>query len=135
LIGQNGVQIRDVWDDIPIAYRGVCMTAFPNYWFVTGPNTGVGTTSIVFMIEQATRYILDCIEMAGKDKLVGVKSDALTAYNANIQAALSKTVWASGCKSWYLREDGRNATLYPYNARTWKKEMRQVREEDFLIDE
>ncbi len=133
IIGQNNAQICDVWDDIPLAYHGVCTAGFPNYWFVTGPNTGVGTTSIIFMIEQAVSYILDCIELARRDTLISVKQQAMLDYNAKIQHALNDTVWASGCKSWYLREDGRNATLYPYSARTWRKQMKKVRTEDFML--
>ena len=35
------------------------------------------------------------------------------AYNKKIQKRLSRTVWASGCKSWYLDENGKNTTLWP----------------------
>ncbi|MGB1251297.1 MAG: flavin-containing monooxygenase [Candidatus Promineifilaceae bacterium] len=133
VIGRNQTRLANTWADIPTAYRGVCTAGFPNYWFVTGPNTGVGTTSIVFMIEQATRYILECIKLADGGNLIEVKPNVEQAYNAEIQAALGETVWASGCKSWYMREDGRIAILYPYDARTWRKSMRRVNSADFQI--
>lgn len=62
------------------------VAGFPNYWTTTGPKTGVGTTSQVFMIEQSTRYILDCIKLSlEKDgALMDVKSEAMAKYNREI---------------------------------------------------
>ncbi len=54
----------------PIAYEGCMVAGFPNYHFVTGPNTGVGSTSIIFMIEQSANLIMNCIKAAGKDGLI-----------------------------------------------------------------
>lgn len=52
VIGQNGRSLHEEWAIDQEAYFGSCVSGFPNYWMVTGPNTGVATTSVVFMIEQ-----------------------------------------------------------------------------------
>ena len=120
------------WADILLAYRGVCTAGFPNYWFLTGPNTGVGTTSQVFMIEQATESILKCLDLGDEGRLIGVSQSAQSAYNEEIQTALGETVWSGGgCQSWYMWDGGRIATLCLYNARTWKRAMRRVHREAF----
>ena len=44
---------------------------------------------------------------------VEVRPEAVAAYNAELQAMMPGTVWASGCASWYLDAQGRNTTLWP----------------------
>ena len=105
----------------------------PNLYLVTGPNTGVGTTSIVFMIEQEVGFILRCIRTAGRRALMQVKESACAAYNAELQAALQQTVWASGCKTWYRRDDGRISTLYPWSAMRFRRQLRRLCLDDFDI--
>jgi hypothetical protein len=34
-------------------------------------------------------------------------------YNDEMQRRLAKTVWSSGCKSWYQTPSGKNVTLWP----------------------
>ncbi|MCJ7815341.1 MAG: NAD(P)/FAD-dependent oxidoreductase, partial [Xanthomonadales bacterium] len=52
VIGPRGRTLAEAWSEAPIAYEGNMVAGFPNYYFVTGPNTGVGSTSVIFMIEQ-----------------------------------------------------------------------------------
>ena len=40
-----------VWDGSPQAHRGTTVAGFPNFFMLLGPNTGLGHTSVVFMIE------------------------------------------------------------------------------------
>ncbi|MGB5579917.1 MAG: NAD(P)/FAD-dependent oxidoreductase [Woeseia sp.] len=124
--GQQGRSLQEEWLNGPEAYQGACVSGFPNYYLVTGPNTGVGTTSVVYMIEQQVDFIMKLIKLANDDKVVSVRQDAQQEYNARIHADLKNSVWASGCKSWYLRPDGKIATLYPYNARSFAAQSRRV---------
>lgn len=129
--GQGGRLLADVWRDGPEAYRGACVAGFPNYFMVTGPNTGVATTSVVYMVEQQVDYIVKLIDAAGDARLIGVTPSAQDAYNADLQASLQQRVWASGCDSWYRRPDGKITTLYPHNARTFRRQVRHPRLADF----
>lgn len=133
ITGPGGRTLAQAWADHAEAYQGASVAGFPNYYLVTGPNTGVGTTSVVFMAEQSLRWILECIETAGNDGLLSVKPEAQQRYNEALHAALATRVWATGCKSWYKRADGRIETLYPHNARSFAKQMRQVRLADFEL--
>lgn len=133
VIGPEGRSLDAQWADIAEAYNGCCVPGFPNLWFTTGPNTGVGTTSVVFMIEQEVRYILDCIRTAGRERLMSVSERATRTYNDAIQAALQHTVWASGCKSWYRRADGRIVTLYPWSALRFRRQLARRVEDDFAL--
>jgi len=133
VIGPGGRTLAETWSDAPIAYEGNMVAGFPNYYFVTGPNTGVGTTSVIFMIEQSANLIMKCIETAGTDDLIEPREEAMRAYDSEIQAALAKTVWATSCSSWYKREDGRITILYPYNAQTYRKRHLKFNRDHFEI--
>lgn len=129
--GRDARVLQDEWDDIAEAHRGTAVAGFPNYWIVTGPNTGVGTTSVIFMIETHVDYILRAMARAGSGT-IEVRPEAQAAYNAEIQSQLKDTVWATGgCDSWYKRPDGRIETLYPGNAAGFRRMLKRVRVEEY----
>jgi cation diffusion facilitator CzcD-associated flavoprotein CzcO len=35
---------------------------FPNFFMLYGPNTNVGSNSIIFMVERQVDYVVDCID-------------------------------------------------------------------------
>ena len=131
--GPGGVRLSDLWADMPRAYKGAFIPGLPNFYMTTGPNTGVGTTSVVVMIEAQLTLILQAIKAAGSDQLIEVSAAAHDRYNENIRAALQNTVWAGDCLSWYKRPDGEIASLYPYNARTFLKDHQQLDTRDFVL--
>ncbi len=133
VVGPGGRSLREAWAEAPMAYEGCMVSGFPNYHFVTGPNTGVGSTSIIFMIEQAANMIINCIRAAGTDGLIAPTEQAMRTYDDEIQEALAGTVWATSCQSWYKRADGRITILYPYNGQTYRRRHRKLRLEDFEI--
>lgn len=133
LVGKDGVSLRDLGLDGEIAFKGATHSQFPNYYMITGPNTGVGTSSVVYMIELQLDYIIKLINAAGSDNLISVKSEVLVRYNERIQDELSRSVWASGCDSWYIREDGKIVTLYPGNARQFAKEHKRLDLNNYVL--
>lgn len=133
ITGTGGRRLADDWSDMAEAYQGVMVAGYPNYFTTTGPNTGVGTTSVVYMIEQTVGWIMRAIEEAGDKGTVDVNPDAQRSYNDRIQADLQKTVWASGCHSWYRREDGKIETLYPYNARAFRRMLSRLNRADLIV--
>lgn len=133
ITGTGGRRLADDWADLAEAYQGVMVAGYPNYFTTTGPNTGVGTTSVVFMIEQTVGWIMRAMSHAGTCGVLDVQPEAQRRYNDRIQADLQKTVWASGCHSWYRREDGKIETLYPYNARTFRRQMGRLEKGDLIV--
>lgn len=120
--GRGGVTLEGLGDAAEAAFKGTAHPDFPNYYLITGPNTGVGTSSVVYMIELQLGYILKLLAAGGRGKLLRLRGEVMRAYNARIQDELSRSVWVSGCKSWYQREDGKIVTLYPGNAKQFAKE-------------
>jgi len=125
--GRDGRALTDVWREGPSAYLGAAVAGFPNLFIMIGPNTGLGHTSMVFMIESQLAYILDCLRVMDRRGLgtVDVRPDAQDAYNGELQRRMRRTVWASGCASWYLAANGRNTTLWP--GFTWEYRLRTRR--------
>jgi cation diffusion facilitator CzcD-associated flavoprotein CzcO len=113
--GRGGRDLRDVWEPGAQAYLGTTVAGFPNLFFLVGPNTGLGHSSIVFMIESQVAYVVDALKKmrTRRLKVVDVKRAVQARYNARIQERLKGTVWSSGCMSWYLTGSRKNTTLWP----------------------
>jgi cation diffusion facilitator CzcD-associated flavoprotein CzcO len=113
--GRGGRSLAEAAGASPQAYLGTAMPGFPNLFKIIGPNTGLGHSSMVFMIESQLAYVMDAIREMDEREIasVEVRPAAVEAFNAELQAKMPGTVWATGCGSWYLDARGRNTTLWP----------------------
>jgi cyclohexanone monooxygenase len=91
------------------------VTGFPNFFMITGPNTGLGHNSMIYMIESGVNYLMQAITAIRSQGLhsLEIKPEVQADYNREVQHRLHGTVWSSGCKSWYLTGGGKNNTLWP----------------------
>ncbi|WP_460713794.1 flavin-containing monooxygenase [Nocardioides dilutus] len=121
ITGHHGRTLAEQWRDSGMtAYKGTTVPHFPNLFFIVGPNTGLGHSSMVFMIESQVAYIRDALRTMRKGgyDVVEVDQAATDRYNAALQGRMKRTVWsAGGCDSWYLDAHGKNTTLWPRS--TW----------------
>jgi cation diffusion facilitator CzcD-associated flavoprotein CzcO len=126
--GRDGVSLSDLWQGSPQAYRGTSVPGFPNLFWIIGANTGLGHSSMVFMIESHLNYVLSALGAMERRHAtrLEVRRDAYDAYNAHLQAKLDGTVWnTGGCSSWYLDRNGRNSTIWPdFTWRFWQQTRR-----------
>jgi cation diffusion facilitator CzcD-associated flavoprotein CzcO len=117
LTGKDGRTLREVWDaDGMSAYNGTVFHGFPNLFMLAGPNTGIGHTSLVYMIEAQFSYLVDALRLMGERGIrsIDVRRDVQASYNEMLQRKLMPTVWnTGGCVSWYLDKNGRNPTIWP----------------------
>lgn len=115
--GRAGRSLAEVWTETgQQAYRGTTVAGFPNFFLLMGPNTGLGHTSVVHMIESQVRYVAGALRAMRRRgaAAIDVRPEAQAAYNERIQAALRGSVWnTGGCASWYLDAHGRNTTMWP----------------------
>lgn len=131
IFGRNGRQLSDVWSAGAEAYRGTTVSGFPNLFAIVGPNTGLGHTSMVLMIEAQVRYVVDALQkILGKHlKSVEINHQAQGHYNRLLADQLANMVWAKGgCVSWYQTSQGKNTTLWPrstiaFRLKTWKFDL------------
>ncbi|WP_312584467.1 NAD(P)/FAD-dependent oxidoreductase [Acinetobacter sp.] len=118
--GLDGVELNEMWKQGAESYYGICVKDFPNLFQLLGPNTLLAHNSVIFMIEAQVEYILQLMQLVDQSQsdAIMVKDQAQDAFNQQVQHMFEKTVWQSGCVSWYQQEGGKNFALWP--TYTWK---------------
>jgi cation diffusion facilitator CzcD-associated flavoprotein CzcO len=114
--GRDGVLLADAWTPTLRAYKGTAVHGFPNLFVLLGPNTGLGHTSVVLMIESQLTQIVKALRHVRRAGGTSVEptAEAQHRYNKRVDDAMTGTVWTSGgCHSWYLDSSGRNSTIWP----------------------
>ena len=129
LTGADGRTLAEHWKDGMAALRGTAVDGFPNLLMLIGPNTGLGNSSMILMIESAVNYAADylrTLDRTGAAALVP-KSSAVREWNDELQRRMTRTVWnTGGCVSWYLDANGRNTTLWPGTTGAYRRATRRV---------
>lgn len=133
--GIEGRELASEWSKGAYAYRSVAVSGYPNLFFTFGPNSGPGHSSALVYMEAQIDYIVAAIfkllEFGWKS--LDVRPEVQDRYNEDIQRRLQATTWNSGCQSWYLTEDGFNATMYPGFATQYVKQLKALDLQDYKI--
>nr|WP_296764932.1 NAD(P)/FAD-dependent oxidoreductase [Rhodococcus sp. (in: high G+C Gram-positive bacteria)] len=127
LVGTDGRTLAETWGGSPSAYRGTTVHGFPNLFLMYGPNTNLGHSSIVYMLESQANYVVSALQQMDDKKLssVEVTEDVQQQYNSWIHDSLAGTVWNSGgCASWYLDSEGKNPVMWPTYTFTFRNSTR-----------
>jgi cation diffusion facilitator CzcD-associated flavoprotein CzcO len=108
IVGRNGTSLEQAWTPRPEAYLSISIPDFPNFFMLNGPNGPVGNFSLIEVAELQMRYILQLIERirAGECREVCATRDALDEFERAREQAAKRTVWVTGCRSWYLDDRG-----------------------------
>jgi cation diffusion facilitator CzcD-associated flavoprotein CzcO len=115
-IAAEGRTLAGEWGAVRRAYLGITVPGFPNLFLLYGPNTNGGTGSVIFTIEAAMGHVLAALaalEQAGGDR-IEVRRGAADAFDRELRAALARTVWHSGCRNWYVDENGNDPNQWPW---------------------
>ncbi|MDB4975233.1 MAG: NAD(P)/FAD-dependent oxidoreductase [Myxococcaceae bacterium] len=117
IYGRGGLELNAAWlDSGAEAYKGTTVKGFPNAFIIMGPNTGLGHSSMVLMIEAQIGYALQAIQLMRSEKLksIEVRPEVQDRYNRWVQKRMARTVWQrGGCVSYYATASGKNTTLFP----------------------
>jgi cation diffusion facilitator CzcD-associated flavoprotein CzcO len=116
VVGRDGVRLDDVWAQRPFAYLSVSVPDFPNLFMLNGPNGPVGNFSLIDVAEAQFAYLMQLIEVLadGRYRAVSASRDVTTRFEAARAEAAKKTVWVTGCRSWYLDDRGLPA-VWPWS--------------------
>lgn len=126
--GREGRDLGAVWGQEGVrTHYGISVAGFPNFFLLMGPNTGLGHTSMVFMIESQIAHVMKALAACEGHGAAAVEptEDVQTAFYEEMQGRLRQTVWGSGCASWYLAGDGRNFTTWPGFATEYRRRTRR----------
>ena len=135
--GRGGVTMAEYFDEHGMqAYKGSTLAGFPNLFFIVGPNTGLGHTSMVFMIESQVAYLVDALRTMDREQIVALEpsEDAQREWTDGIQREMKSTVWSTGgCSSWYLDKHGNNTTLWPRTTFSFRSQLRRFDLEKYVV--
>ena len=137
ILGIKGTNLIEEWSETGAeAFHGTTVSGYPNLALLLGPNTGLGHNSVIHIMESQMNYVLDYLEILEKNgdySYLDVKPQLQKEHNESVQKQFEGTVWASGCKSWYMNKNGRNTTLYPRLTVQFRKETQKVNLEEYSL--
>lgn len=134
--GSDGQTLAQHWDGSPRAHNGVTVDGFPNMYLLYGPNTNLGHSSIVYMLESQAEYVSRLLDLAGAgSSTVEARAEVVDAYADRMDSELAHTVWnEGGCSSWYFDAKGRNSLQWPSYSFRYRKQLRSLDPSDFVIN-
>lgn len=134
--GRDGRTLAEVWGGSPKAYAGTTVAGFPNLFLLFGPNTGLGHSSAVFMMEAQIEHFLRALDLMRDGAAIEPTEEAQAAFVEEVDRKMRGTVWTSGrCRSWYLDRTGRNSTLWPDFTWRFRDRVAHPRAEDYRVVE
>lgn len=133
----TGVDERDLnqeWAEGPQAHLGISVNGFPNLFFMYGPNTNLGHSSIVLMIESQARYLLSLFHQMARDSIqaVEVRADVQQAYNDELAERLADSAWVLIEDSWYL-QGGKVTNNWVGRTIEYRRRTNHARLDDFHL--
>jgi cation diffusion facilitator CzcD-associated flavoprotein CzcO len=123
ITGRDGLDLHKYWQDGAHAYLGITVPHFPNLFVVYGPNTNLGGSSIISMIECQTGYIEQAVALLAREQVdeIEVRERVSQRYDDEVQERLARSVWGSGCASWYQTAGGRVTTNWPGTVQEYRE--------------
>jgi cation diffusion facilitator CzcD-associated flavoprotein CzcO len=133
--GEQPLELSAMWREQPAAtHLGITTAGFPNLYMLVGPNTGLGHNSLVFMIECQVDYIVKAMQHLrdARRDVLRLRPEVQNRDYTVVQKKMKRTVWASGCKSWYQNARGDIDTLWPGYAWQYWLKTRRFQVSDYL---
>ncbi len=123
VVGVHGRTLAEEWAEVPRAYLGMSVPGFPNMFLLYGPNTNAGAGSVIYTIEAGMGHViaaLDELERADARR-IELRREAADEFDRELRAALSGTVWHSGCTNWYVDANGNDPNQWPWLWTTYRR--------------
>ena len=135
LVGRAGRTLAEVWDGAPVAHVATTVHGFPNLFVVQGPNSGLGHSSVVLTAEAQAEHVANAL--AAMDARGAASAEptarAQAAFVADVDRMSVGTVWMSGCQSWYLDKNGRNAALWPGSVGAFRRRVAPFDADEYVL--
>jgi cation diffusion facilitator CzcD-associated flavoprotein CzcO len=128
IVGARGRTLAEEWARVPRAYLGMSVPGFPNLFLLYGPNTNGGTGSVIYTIEAAMAHVIGALEelARGRARRIEVRTQAAEQFDRELRAALSTTVWHTGCTNWYVDEQGNDPSQWPWLWSAYRRRTARV---------
>jgi hypothetical protein len=132
--GEGGQTLDAAWATRPTAYYAVAVPGFPNFFMLNGPTGPVGNFSLIDIAEHQWGYIEQLMDVLRRGNAAAVRptAEAHAGYEERRIAAAKKTIFGSGCQSWYLDATGVPAS-WPWSYDAFVEAMKTPKLEDYRI--
>jgi 4-hydroxyacetophenone monooxygenase len=126
IVGKDGRELHDLWGaDDAKAYLGLTVPGFPNFFMLTGPNTGLAHGgNQIFMTECGVRHMMLALRelLEGGHRSIECKPEVYENYNREVDAMHARMVWThKGMTNWYRNPQGRVFAITPWRlVEYWK---------------
>jgi cation diffusion facilitator CzcD-associated flavoprotein CzcO len=136
ITGARGETLAQRWAEVPRAYLGMSVPGFPNMFLLYGPNTNGGTGSVIYTIEAGMRHVLGALRELerAQARRIEIRPEVADRFDRDLRAALSATVWHTGCTSWYLDERGNDPNQWPWLWSSYRRRAEQVGSDIYSVD-
>jgi cyclohexanone monooxygenase len=136
VIGEGGTSLRETWREGAYAYLGMTVPGFPNFFMLYGPNTNVGSNSVIFMLEAQAHYVVRAMKYLRRHRksYVAVRAQAMADFIEMIDERMQGTVWTTRCNSYFRAANGRVVTQWPRSARDFWTMTRRFRSADYAFE-
>jgi len=119
IFGRGGSELHEVWgDDDAKAYLGLTVPGFPNFFILTGPNTGLAHGgNQIFMTECGVRHMMLALRelYEGGHRSIECRREVYETYNREVDAMHARMVWThKGMTNWYRNRHGRVFAITPW---------------------
>ncbi|CAK7235446.1 hypothetical protein SBRCBS47491_009296 [Sporothrix bragantina] len=133
IIGEGGVDLRDLWKDDPVAYCGLAVAGFPNYLVFLGPNTPISNGSVMGTLEATADYFVRLIQklIAQDITWFNVRPEVQAEFDKQTQSMMQDMVWTGNCNSWFKNKQGKIVALWPGSSLHYREVLEANRWEDF----
>lgn len=123
VFGAQGRSLAREWSELARAYFGLSVPGFPNMFLLYGPNTNGGTGSVIYTIEAGVQHVIEATRELERNRArtIEVRRDAAERFDRELRAALSTTVWHTGCTNWYIDENGNDPNQWPWTWSTYRR--------------
>jgi cation diffusion facilitator CzcD-associated flavoprotein CzcO/acetyl esterase/lipase len=132
--GEAGLDLNEVWRDGAEAYLGMTVAGFPNLFVMYGPNTNLGSGSIIYQLESQMNYIVDAVRLLRRNGgRLAVRAEVQRSFDSEVQKRLSTSVWQTGCSNWYVDENGRDSQNWPGFTLEYRWRTRRLDPSDYEV--
>ncbi len=136
VVGESAASLHDAWSDGAYAYLGMAVPGFPNFFMLYGPNTNVGSNSVIFMLEAQARYIVRALKHMRRRRksYIAVRPDTMATFIAKIDQWMQGTVWLTRCSNYFRAANGRVVTQWPRSARAFWEMTRRFKASEYAFE-
>jgi cation diffusion facilitator CzcD-associated flavoprotein CzcO len=131
--GRDGVDLDDAWALRPSAHLALAVPGFPNLFLLNGPNGPVGNFSLIDVAELQLGYVIQLLDLlrAGATAVEPTREAAESFEAARVEAT-KRTVWVTGCRSWYLDDRGVPAA-WPWSIDRFRDQMQTPELSEYAV--